>query len=72
MAAGCCLGQLDGENNIHPIAFRSKKLNPSQQKCASPPCLRLQRWVLAIQCHDIEANHIKGSKLVNADALSRL
>ncbi|GFR28350.1 uncharacterized protein TNCT_441511 [Trichonephila clavata] len=27
---------------------------------------------LAIQRHDIEASHIKGSKLVNADALSRL
>ncbi|GFS82605.1 retrovirus-related Pol polyprotein from transposon 17.6 [Trichonephila clavipes] len=29
---GCCLGQLDGEDNIHPIAFGSQKLNPSQQK----------------------------------------
>ncbi|GFW25930.1 hypothetical protein TNCV_1328861 [Trichonephila clavipes] len=25
-------GQLDGEDNIHPIAFGSQKLNPSQQK----------------------------------------
>ncbi|GFV96661.1 retrovirus-related Pol polyprotein from transposon 17.6 [Trichonephila clavipes] len=31
-AVGCCLGQLDGEDNIHPIAFGSQKLNPSQQK----------------------------------------
>ncbi|GFY51666.1 retrovirus-related Pol polyprotein from transposon 17.6 [Trichonephila inaurata madagascariensis] len=29
---GCCLSQLDGEGNIHPIAFGSQKLNPSQQK----------------------------------------
>ncbi|GFT90438.1 retrovirus-related Pol polyprotein from transposon 297 [Trichonephila clavipes] len=29
---GCCLGQLDGEDNIHPIVFGSQKLNPSQQK----------------------------------------
>ncbi|GFU79713.1 hypothetical protein TNCV_4037201 [Trichonephila clavipes] len=39
---------------------------------AEPQCPRLQRWALAIQCHDIEASHMKGSKLVNADALSRL
>ncbi|GFX11721.1 retrovirus-related Pol polyprotein from transposon 17.6 [Trichonephila clavipes] len=32
MAVRCCLGQLDGEDNIHPIAFGSQKLNPSQQK----------------------------------------
>ncbi|GFU63473.1 retrovirus-related Pol polyprotein from transposon 17.6 [Trichonephila clavipes] len=31
-AVGCCLGQLDGEDNVHPIAFGSQKLNPSQQK----------------------------------------
>ncbi|GFV73817.1 retrovirus-related Pol polyprotein from transposon 297 [Trichonephila clavipes] len=31
-AVGCCLGLLDGEENIHPIAFESQKLNPSQQK----------------------------------------
>ncbi|GFX76596.1 retrovirus-related Pol polyprotein from transposon 17.6 [Trichonephila clavipes] len=31
-AVGCCLGQLDGEDNIHPIAFGSQKLSPSQQK----------------------------------------
>ncbi|GFT68045.1 retrovirus-related Pol polyprotein from transposon 297 [Trichonephila clavipes] len=31
-AVGCCLGKLDGEDNIHPIAFGSQKLNPSQQK----------------------------------------
>ncbi|GFT74815.1 retrovirus-related Pol polyprotein from transposon 297 [Trichonephila clavipes] len=31
-AVGCCLGQLDGEDNIHPIAFGRQKLNPSQQK----------------------------------------
>ncbi|GFW51228.1 retrovirus-related Pol polyprotein from transposon 17.6 [Trichonephila clavipes] len=31
-AVGCCLGQLDGEDNIHPIAFGIQKLNPSQQK----------------------------------------
>ncbi|GFW39469.1 retrovirus-related Pol polyprotein from transposon opus [Trichonephila clavipes] len=30
-AIGCCLGQLDGKD-IHPIAFGSQKLNPSQQK----------------------------------------
>ncbi|GFY28973.1 retrovirus-related Pol polyprotein from transposon 297 [Trichonephila clavipes] len=111
-AVGCCLGQLDGEDNIHPIAFGSQKLNSSQQKgstiereayaiiwalkrfetllCgaqiflltdhnplvfltnAAPQCPRLQRWALAIQRHDIEASHMKGSKLVNADALSRL
>ncbi|GFT67951.1 enzymatic polyprotein [Trichonephila clavipes] len=29
---GCCLGKLDGEDNIHPIALGSQKLNPSQQK----------------------------------------
>ncbi|GFW58124.1 retrovirus-related Pol polyprotein from transposon 17.6 [Trichonephila clavipes] len=109
---GCCLGQLDGEDNIHPIVFGSQKLNPSQQKwstiereayaiiwalkrfetllcgakiflltdhnplvfltSAAPQCPRLQRWALAIQRHDIEASHMKGSKLVNADALSRL
>ncbi|GFW56238.1 retrovirus-related Pol polyprotein from transposon 297 [Trichonephila clavipes] len=109
---GCCLCQLDGEDNIHPIAFGSQKLNPSQQKwstiereayaiiwalkrfetllcgakiflltdhnplvfltSAAPQCTRSQRWALAIQCHDIEASHMKGSKLVNADALSRL
>ncbi|GFV79066.1 retrovirus-related Pol polyprotein from transposon 297 [Trichonephila clavipes] len=39
---------------------------------AAPQCPRLQRWVLAIECHDIESSHMKGSKLVNADALSRL
>ncbi|GFU83908.1 retrovirus-related Pol polyprotein from transposon 17.6 [Trichonephila clavipes] len=39
---------------------------------AAPQCPRLQRWALAIQRHDIEASHMKGSKLVNADALSRL
>ncbi|GFW00150.1 retrovirus-related Pol polyprotein from transposon 297 [Trichonephila clavipes] len=111
-AVGCCLGQLDGEDNIHPITFGSQKLNPSQQKwstiereayaiiwalkrfetlrcgakiflltdhnplvfltSAAPQCPRLQRWALAIQRHDIEASHMKGSKLVNADALSRL
>ncbi|GFW95189.1 retrovirus-related Pol polyprotein from transposon opus [Trichonephila clavipes] len=111
-AVGCCLGQLDGEDNIHPIAFGSQKLNPSQQKwstiereayaiiwalkifetllcgakiflltnhnplvfltSAAPQCPRLQRWALTIQRHDIEASHMKGSKLVNADALSRL
>ncbi|GFV89265.1 hypothetical protein TNCV_285981 [Trichonephila clavipes] len=111
-AVGCCLGQLDGEDNIHPIAFGSQKLNPSQQKwltiereacaiiwalkrfetllcgakiflltdhnplvfltSAAPQCPRLQRWALAIQRHDIEASHMKGSKLVNADELSRL
>ncbi|GFV52145.1 retrovirus-related Pol polyprotein from transposon 17.6 [Trichonephila clavipes] len=111
-AVGCCLGQLDGEDNIHSIAFGSQKLNPSQQKwstiereayaiiwalkrfktllcgakiylltdhnylvflrSAAPLCPRLQRWALAIQRHDIEASHMKGSKLVNADALSRL
>ncbi|GFW86810.1 retrovirus-related Pol polyprotein from transposon 17.6 [Trichonephila clavipes] len=111
-AVGCCLGQLDGEDNIHSIAFGSQKLNPSQQKwstierkayaiiwalkrfetllcgakiflrtdhnplvfltSAAPQCSRLQRWALAIQRHDIEASHMKGSKLVNADALSRL
>ncbi|GFT93745.1 retrovirus-related Pol polyprotein from transposon gypsy [Trichonephila clavipes] len=111
-AVGCCLGPLDGEDNIHPIAFGSQKLNPSQQKwstiereayaiiwalrrfetllcgakiflltdhnplvfltSAAPQCPRLQRWALAIQRHDIEASHMKGSKLVNADALSRL
>ncbi|GFV81596.1 retrovirus-related Pol polyprotein from transposon 297 [Trichonephila clavipes] len=109
---GCCLGELDGEDNIHPIAFGSQKLNPSQQKWSTiereayaiiwalkrfetllcgakiflltdhnplvfitstaPQCPRLQRWALAIQRHDIEASHMKGSKLVNADALSRL
>ncbi|GFY26597.1 retrovirus-related Pol polyprotein from transposon opus [Trichonephila clavipes] len=31
-AVRCCLGQLDGKDNIHPIAFGSQKLNPSQQK----------------------------------------
>ncbi|GFV39968.1 carcinine transporter [Trichonephila clavipes] len=112
LAYGCCLGQLDGEDNIHPIAFGSQKLDPSQQKwstiereayaiiwalkrfetllCgakiflltdhnplvfltrAAPQCPRLQRWALAIQRHDIEAIHVKGSKVVNADALSRL
>ncbi|GFX67362.1 retrovirus-related Pol polyprotein from transposon 297 [Trichonephila clavipes] len=106
-AVGCCLGQLDGEDNIHPIAFGSQKLNPSQQKwstiereayaiiwalkrfetllcgakiflladhnplvfltSAAAQCPRLQRWALAIQRHDIEASHMKGSKLVNAD-----
>ncbi|GFV71193.1 retrovirus-related Pol polyprotein from transposon 297 [Trichonephila clavipes] len=111
-AVGCCLGQLDGEDNIHSIAFGSQKLNPSQQKwstiereayaiiwalkrfetllcgakiflltdhnplvfltSAAPQCPRLQRWALAIQRHEIEASHMKGSKLVNADALSRL
>ncbi|GFS75684.1 retrovirus-related Pol polyprotein from transposon 297 [Trichonephila clavipes] len=111
-AVGCCLGQLDGEDNIHPIAFGSQKLNPSQQKWSTiereayaviwalkrfetllceakiflltdhnplvfltsvaPQCPRLQRWALAIQRHDIEASHMKGSKLVNADALSKL
>ncbi|GFS89301.1 retrovirus-related Pol polyprotein from transposon 297 [Trichonephila clavipes] len=111
-AVGCCLGQLDGEDNIHPIAFGSQKLNSSQQKwsiieretyaiisalkrfetllcgakiflltnhnplvfltSAAPQCPRLQRWALAIQRHDIEASHMKGSKLVNAEALSRL
>ncbi|GFV80950.1 retrovirus-related Pol polyprotein from transposon 297 [Trichonephila clavipes] len=111
-AVGCCLGQLYGEDNIHPIAFGSQKLNPSQQKwstiereayaiiwalkrfetllcgakiflltdhnplvfltSATPQCPRLQMWALAIQRHDIEASHMKGSKLVNADALSRL
>ncbi|GFU58407.1 retrovirus-related Pol polyprotein from transposon 297 [Trichonephila clavipes] len=111
-AVGSCLGQLDGEDNIHPIIFRSQKLNPSQQKwstiereayaiiwalsrfetllCgakiflltdhnalifltnAAPHCPRLQRWALAIQRHDIEASYMKGSKLINADALSRL
>ncbi|GFW07944.1 hypothetical protein TNCV_3920761 [Trichonephila clavipes] len=39
---------------------------------AAPQCPRLQRWMLDIQRHDIEASHIKGSKLVNADELSRL
>ncbi|GFT35338.1 polyprotein of retroviral origin, putative [Trichonephila clavipes] len=39
---------------------------------AAPQCPRLQRWALAIQRHDIEASHMKGSKLVNAEALSRL
>ncbi|GFW10584.1 retrovirus-related Pol polyprotein from transposon 17.6 [Trichonephila clavipes] len=29
---GCCLGQLDGEDHIHAIAFGSQKLNPNQQK----------------------------------------
>ncbi|GFX13469.1 retrovirus-related Pol polyprotein from transposon 297 [Trichonephila clavipes] len=111
-AIGCCLGQLDGEDNIHPIAFGSQKLNPSQQKwskiereayaiiwalirfetllcgakiflltdhnplvfltSAAPQCPRMQRWALAIQRHGIEASHMKGSKQVNADALSRL
>ncbi|GFU18445.1 retrovirus-related Pol polyprotein from transposon 297 [Trichonephila clavipes] len=111
-AVGCCLSQLDGEDNIHPIAFGRQKLNPSQQKwstiereayaiiwalkrfetllcvskiflltdhnplvfltSAAPQCPRLQRWALAIQRDDIEASHMKGSKLVNADALSRL
>ncbi|GFV82261.1 retrovirus-related Pol polyprotein from transposon 297 [Trichonephila clavipes] len=111
-AVGCCLGQLYGEDNIHPIAFGSQKLNPSQQKwsrieretyaiiwapkrfetllcgakiflltdhnplvfltSAAPQCPRLQRWTLAIQRHDIEASHMKGFKLVNADALSKL
>ena len=112
LAVGCCLGQLDAEGNIHPIAFGSQKLNPTQQKwstiereayaiiwalkrfetllcgakiflltdhnplvfltSAAPQCPRLQRWALAIQRHDIEASHVKGSKLTNADALSRL
>ncbi|GFX77873.1 retrovirus-related Pol polyprotein from transposon 297 [Trichonephila clavipes] len=111
-AVGCGLGQLHGEDNIHPIAFGSQKLNPRQQKwstiereayaiiwalkrfetllcgakiflltdhnplvfltSAAPQCPKLQRWELAIQRHDIEASHMKGSKLVNADALSRL
>ncbi|GFV20429.1 retrovirus-related Pol polyprotein from transposon 297 [Trichonephila clavipes] len=111
-AVGCCLGQLDGKDNIHPIAFESQKLNPSQQKwsaiereayaiiwalkrfetllcgakiflltdhkplvfltSAAPKCPRLQKWALAIQSHDIEASHMKRSKLVNVDALSRL
>ncbi|GFX37794.1 retrovirus-related Pol polyprotein from transposon 297 [Trichonephila clavipes] len=111
-AVGCCLDQLDGEDNIHTIAFGSQILNPSQQKwstiereayviiwalkrfetllcgakiflltdhnplvfltSAAPQYPRLQRWALAIQRHDIEASHMKGSKLVNADALSRL
>ncbi|GFT20795.1 retrovirus-related Pol polyprotein from transposon 17.6 [Trichonephila clavipes] len=31
-ADGCCLGQLDEEDDINPIAFGSQKLNPSQQK----------------------------------------
>ncbi|GFY20482.1 retrovirus-related Pol polyprotein from transposon 17.6 [Trichonephila clavipes] len=30
-AVGYCLGQLDGADNIHPIAFGSQKLNPIQQ-----------------------------------------
>ncbi|GFX98556.1 hypothetical protein TNCV_1501341 [Trichonephila clavipes] len=34
---------------------------------AAPQCPRLQRWALAIQRHDIDASHMKGSKLVNAD-----
>ena len=111
-AVGCCLGQLDTEGNIHPIAFGSQKLNTTQQKwstiereayaiiwalkrfetllcgakiflltdhnplvfltSAAPQCPRLQRWALAIQRHDIEASHVIGSKLTNADALSRL
>ncbi|GFX23136.1 retrovirus-related Pol polyprotein from transposon 297 [Trichonephila clavipes] len=111
-AVGCCLGQLDGKDNIHPIAFGSQKLNPSQQRWSAiereayaiiwalkrfetllcgtktflltdhnplvfltsdaPQWQKLQRWALAIQRHDIEASHMKRSKLVNADALSRL
>ncbi|GFX19889.1 retrovirus-related Pol polyprotein from transposon opus [Trichonephila clavipes] len=111
-AVGCCLGQFDGEDDIHPIASGSQKLNPSQQKWSTierevhaiiwalkrfeillcgakiflltnhnplvfftstaPQCPRLQRWALAIQHHDIEASHMKGYKLVNADALSKL
>ncbi|GFY35939.1 retrovirus-related Pol polyprotein from transposon 297 [Trichonephila clavipes] len=111
-AVGCCLGQLDGKDNIHPIDLGSQELNPSQQKwsaiereayaiiwalkrfetllcgakifsltdhnplvfltSAAPQYPRLQRWALAIQRHDIEASHMKGSQLVNADALSRL
>ncbi|GFV36050.1 retrovirus-related Pol polyprotein from transposon 17.6 [Trichonephila clavipes] len=112
-AVRCCLSQLDGEDNIHPIAFGSQKLNPSQQKwstiereayaiiwalkrfetllCGAKiflltdhnplysslvlhPNVRDCRggWALAIQRHDIEASHMKGFKLVNADALSRL
>ncbi|GFW19760.1 hypothetical protein TNCV_3560641 [Trichonephila clavipes] len=39
---------------------------------AAPQCPRLQRWALTIQRHDIEASQMKGSKLVNADALSKL
>ncbi|GFW67993.1 retrovirus-related Pol polyprotein from transposon 17.6 [Trichonephila clavipes] len=31
-AVRCCLGQLNGEDNIHTIAFGSQELNPSQQK----------------------------------------
>ncbi|GFX71135.1 retrovirus-related Pol polyprotein from transposon 297 [Trichonephila clavipes] len=42
-AVGCCLGQLDGEDNIHPIAFGSQKLNPSQQKRST-----IEREVYAI------------------------
>ncbi|GFU95165.1 retrovirus-related Pol polyprotein from transposon 17.6 [Trichonephila clavipes] len=40
---GYFLGQLDGEDNIHPIAFGSQKLNPSQQKC-----LTIEREAYAI------------------------
>ncbi|GFT25512.1 hypothetical protein TNCV_3173901 [Trichonephila clavipes] len=32
---GQMLSRSDGENNIHPIAFGSQKLNPSQQKCST-------------------------------------
>ncbi|GFT63307.1 retrovirus-related Pol polyprotein from transposon opus [Trichonephila clavipes] len=40
---GCCLDQLDGEDNIHPIAFGSQKLNPGQQKWST-----IEREVYAI------------------------
>ncbi|GFT02342.1 retrovirus-related Pol polyprotein from transposon 297 [Trichonephila clavipes] len=42
-AVGYCLGQLDGEDNIHPIAFGSQKLNQSQQKWST-----IEREVYAI------------------------
>ncbi|GFU65299.1 retrovirus-related Pol polyprotein from transposon 297 [Trichonephila clavipes] len=29
-AVGCCLGQLDGEENIHPVAFGSQKLKTTK------------------------------------------